>query len=461
MVQDRQTYGRVYGAFYFSRPIIICTDADIIKDVLVKDFTNFTSRQTILHLDVFEKNILFFQSGERWKLSRSILSPTFTPAKIALMYPLMYECADNLIAAMSKKATLKQAISLEPFYFHFTMDVVASCFFGQKTNCHEETTKLVQHIETIFHLDKFNTVMITLLPALARLFNMTLTPKEPVIFFRALVKHVLKERRENKCRRPDFMQIVADRELGLNNNDDQVDGSEDTARATYGTGINNSNYFKNDLTKTMDETEIIFQSLFFIIAGQEATTVLKYASYHLALEPALQDRLYDEIKEARERNGGELTPAVLAKLPYVDAVICETLRMYPPLIATNRVANEDYELGNTGIVLEKGVSIHIPLFSIHRDPEYFEDPDTFNPDRFLAENLHKIKDFSFIPFGSGPRSCIGMRFAIIEAKIMLCKVIEKFEFVKTKDTLEKITFMPVNIFPISKYPVMVEVKHRV
>lgn len=446
----------MYGAYFFTRPIIICTDADIIKDVLVKDFHLFTDRQTVLHLDTFEKNILFFQNGERWKLSRSILSPTFTPAKIAMMYPLMYECADNLIAAMSKKATLKEAISLEPFYFHFTMDVVASCFFGQKTNSHEETSELVRHIESIFHLNKVNTIMITVVPWIARMLNMTLTPTEPVNFFKALVKHVLKERRENKMRRPDFLQIVVDSERGLNNND--VDKSDDTAKATYGTGINNTNYFKNESNKMLDETEIIFQSLFFIIAGQESTTILKYVSYHLAKDPKLQQKLFAEIREASEK--GELTASVISKLPYVDAVVCEALRMYPPLIATNRVANEDYKLGDSGVVLEKGTPIHFPLFSIHRDPGYFENPDTFNPDRFLPENLHKIKDFSFIPFGSGPRSCLGMRFAIIEAKIMLVKVVLNFSFHETKATPKKIDFMPINIFPISKYPVMVEVRHR-
>lgn len=457
MVIDRKIFGRIYGAFFFTKPILICTDADLIKDVLVKDFHLFTDRQTIIgHVDTFEKNILFFQNGDRWKLSRSILSPTFTPAKIAMMYPLMYECADNLIAAMAKKATLKEAISLEPFYFHFTMDVVASCFFGQKTNSHEETTELVRHIESIFHLNKINTIMITLAPTIARLLNMTLTPTEPVHFFKALVSHVLKERRENKVRRPDFLQIVVDSERGLNNND--VDGTEESAKTTYGTGINNTNYFKNDANKVMDETEIIFQSLFFIIAGQESTTILKYVSYHLAMQPTLQDKLYREIKEASDK--GELTASVISKLPYVDAVVCEALRMYPPLIATNRVANENYKLGDTGITLEKGTPIHIPLFSIHRDPGYFEDPDTFKPDRFLPENLHKIKDFSFIPFGSGPRSCLGMRFAIIEAKIMLVKVVLNFEFSKTKDTPKMIEFMPINIFPISKYPVMVAVKHR-
>jgi len=337
--------------------------------------------------------------------------------------------------------------------------VVASCFFGQRTNSHEETSKLVQHIEAIFHLDKLNTVMITLLPAVARFLNMTLTPREPVEFFKALIKRVLQERRDNQSRRPDFLQILVDNESGLNNN--EMDKSEDvTPAATYGTGISNTSYFKNESNKTLDETEIIYQSLFFIIAGQEATTVLKFTSYHLAVDPRIQERLYQEIKTASDKNGGDLTPALIAKLPYVDAVVCEALRMYPPLIATNRVANEDYVLGNTGIVLEKGHAIHFPLFSVHRDPEYFEDPDTFNPDRFMPENLDKIKDFSFIPFGSGPRSCIGMRFAIIEAKIMLVKVVQNFEFLKTAKTLDKIDFMPINIFPISKYPVMVAVKQR-
>lgn len=85
----------------------------------------------------------------------------------------------------------------------------------------------------------------------------------------------------------------------------------------------------------------------------------------------------------------------------------ETLRKYPPVPILNRMCTKEYNVPGTNTVIEKGIRLMIPVIGIHRDPEYYPDPDKFNPDRFSEENKQKLKPYTFLPFGDGPRVCIG------------------------------------------------------
>lgn len=88
-------------------------------------------------------------------------------------------------------------------------------------------------------------------------------------------------------------------------------------------------------------------------------------------------------------------------------IFSESLRKYPPAPIYLRKCTDNYKIPGTNVIIEKGLSVLIPAVALHRDPEYFPDPLTFDPERFNEKNKHKIKDFTYIPFGDGPRICIG------------------------------------------------------
>ncbi|CAG2116959.1 unnamed protein product [Medioppia subpectinata] len=131
---------------------------------------------------------------------------------------------------------------------------------------------------------------------------------------------------------------------------------------------------------------------------------------------------------------GEIDYEVLTKLPFLDAVIAETLRLHGPAIKIGRIAAEDYRLGGTGITLYKGQIVEIPIYAIHHSEDYYPNPEKFIPDRFLPENRHQIIPYTYLPFGSGPRNCIGMRFALMEAKLGLAHIIRRFQFTRSPQT---------------------------
>ncbi|CAG2173193.1 unnamed protein product, partial [Oppiella nova] len=160
------------------------------------------------------------------------------------------------------------------------------------------------------------------------------------------------------------------------------------------------------------------------------------------LNEAHHDRLYDELMAALDSDG-HIDYDDLIKLPLLDAFISETLRMYPIILRLDRRVKSDYKLGDTGITLYKGQEIEIPIYSIHHSPEFYPNPEKFDPDRFMPENRHKLVPYTYLPFGTGPRNCIGMRFALMEIKISLAQVVRKYRFVPTKQTAVPLEFLKV------------------
>nr|XP_053643919.1 cytochrome P450 9e2-like [Cherax quadricarinatus] len=112
---------------------------------------------------------------------------------------------------------------------------------------------------------------------------------------------------------------------------------------------------------------------------------------------------------------------------FLDACIMETLRLYPPAVFGERICNKTYKIPGTNVVLRPGDLVTIPFWSLHHDPRYWPEPEVFLPDRFLPENKTNITSFTHMPFGMGPRNCIAMRFALMEAKVALAKLLLKAE----------------------------------
>lgn len=175
--------------------------------------------------------------------------------------------------------------------------------------------------------------------------------------------------------------------------------------------------------RKMTTEEIRDNLLTFIVAGHETTALtLSWALYLCAFDPAVQDRAR---AEARALLGGRAaTAADVAKLPYIRQVIDETLRLYPPAAFLSRTAQTADAL--CGREVRSGDTIILPIYALHRHKKLWSDPDRFDPDRFAAG--HQTDRFAFLPFGDGPRICIGANFALQEAVIILATLLARFRF---------------------------------
>lgn len=130
----------------------------------------------------------------------------------------------------------------------------------------------------------------------------------------------------------------------------------------------------------------------------------------------------------------------------------ETLRLHPPFGTVARKCTKDYKINDTNIVIAEGTSIIIPVAAIHRDPKYFPDPNEFRPERFEDDGINKsFREMPYIPFGDGPRICIGLRLAKLQVKIGLVLLLKKFFF--ELDEQQTVKMLQINPRSITKMPI--------
>ncbi|CAG2180336.1 unnamed protein product, partial [Oppiella nova] len=235
-------------------------------------------------------------------------------------------------------------------------------------------------------------VLSVMVPEIGKLVGAEPFDIKAVQYFDELTNQILSERKvSNKYTTIDKYSEKSDKELGYNSHSD-VEPDEP----------NDQQMSKKLGQLTADE--LTAQGILFFIAGYDTTSAaITHAIYYLSQNNDCQQRLYNELKTC-----DEFTYEKLGHLKYLNAVINETLRLAPSLTRIQRECLQDYKLGNTGITIPKGTSVEIVPYALHRQPDLWPNPNDFIPDRFLEPTHHP---YAYIPFGGGPRLCIGQRFA--------------------------------------------------
>lgn len=212
---------------------------------------------------------------------------------------------------------------------------------------------------------------------------------------------------------------------------------------------------KNDSQKTMTLNEVTAQAYVFFLAGFETSaSTLSFCLYELAKNPDIQRKVHEEIDRVLEEQNGEISYDSVAQMKYLDCcidgkleflkfsifcvelnvIICgsstETLRKYPTVPFLNRECTKDYQIPGTDVVIEKGVGIMISLLGLQFDEKYYPEPEKFIPERFNEENSadKNIVNRPYLPFGDGPRICIGMRMGKMQAKAGLVMLLKDYKF---------------------------------
>lgn len=181
----------------------------------------------------------------------------------------------------------------------------------------------------------------------------------------------------------------------------------------------------------MSDDQLRDELMTFVLAGHETTTLtLTYALYLLATHPAEMDRLTDEVDDVL----GDDPPTAddVPDLELTERVIRESMRLYPPIFALQREPHEDDEIG--GYRVPAGSIVVLPQWLVHRDDRWFEDPEAFRPDRWCDEFEASLPDGAYFPFGLGPRHCIGKRFAMTEAILVLATLAQRVRVEETPET---------------------------
>uniref|UniRef100_T1HL42 Uncharacterized protein n=1 Tax=Rhodnius prolixus TaxID=13249 RepID=T1HL42_RHOPR len=179
----------------------------------------------------------------------------------------------------------------------------------------------------------------------------------------------------------------------------------------------------------------------FMFEGHDTTSVaLTFALYMLGCHPGIQEKTFKEQYAIFGESDRAVTSTDLHEMHYLEMVIKETLRLYPSVPYISRLLTEDLKLhGN--LVLPDGINVIVLPYFLHRDAQYFPDPEVFNPERFTIENCKARHPFSYIPFSAGPRNCIGQKFAMMEIKVILSTIIRSVK-IEPITKLEDISVFP-------------------
>lgn len=248
-------------------------------------------------------------------------------------------------------------------------------------------------------------------PRICKWLHIKLFSDDLVGFYRSLVLDAMKHRTVHGIVRPDMIQLLMESKRGTLKVDEKVTDGDGDGFAAVTESTENRNL--GNEKREWSDADYTSQCFLFFMAGFETSSSLMCVAVHeLAENPNVQTRLMEEIDEVRAQlDGKPLSYDVLQKMQYLDMVVSETLRKWPPTIVTDRVCTKPYQMvdqtnGHT-VKFEVGDSIWIPILGLHRDPKYFPNPLVFDPERFSAENRVNIQPLTYVPFGVGPRNCIG------------------------------------------------------
>ncbi|KAL3266993.1 hypothetical protein HHI36_011141 [Cryptolaemus montrouzieri] len=210
----------------------------------------------------------------------------------------------------------------------------------------------------------------------------------------------------------------------------KIEASERNEEKNTGSSVFIDKYFesKKDDGSEFSIDDIIDDVHSLMGAGFESTvSSLRFVILMLAINQDIQEKAFEELKEKQKNNKGYFDIDDLNELTYLDRVIQETWRLYPPICFLGRKITKDIDLPNGGH-LKEGINIWFFLAMLHRDPKYYPEPEIFNPDNFLPERVIERPPEAFMPFGFGSRKCFGNVFAKLIVKAILCHLLTNYEF---------------------------------
>jgi len=416
-----------FGGFYsFGQPVLLVCDPNLIQQMLIKDFASFHDHSFSVDPENDPLNAnLFNVTGKRWNRLRSKLSPTFTSGKIKAMFPLVHECVQQLQDCVREESSRQNgSVEMLNLLMRFCADVIGTCAFGINCHCLKNPDAEFQHMGREMLTTSFRNFIQFFIQSTCPKMSKYVTARQifpkTSAFFTDLMSSTVKYRRENKVERKDFVQLM----MQISDEDDK--------------------FFNQDIMTA--------QAMIFFIAGLDnIANQVGFCLHEMALNPVLQENVYNEIIRVMAEFDGEINYEAVKKMDLVSRVLDEGLRKYTPSGFLMREQTADsYQIPGTDVVLKRGTSVLIPMQSIHLDGKYFPEPQKFDPGRFTEEVKSQRHPFAYLPFGEGPRFCIASRFAKLELRLCFAELVRRFKFeVDPKTdlslTLNKSSFSPTPI----------------
>jgi len=392
-------YGSVFRFRILDLNCYMITDPTLVQHVMSTKHTNYGKGPLKEIKEIAGEGLFTTTDNELWHRQHQMIKPAFHWNALKNLVDIMLEKTNSLV----KKWEWNIAQELPIFDIltditKLTLDIIGKAGFGYefKFVANKKSEKFLHELLHLFE-EIQHRIRMPFLKYLPRIENYRF--RKGMKHLNHLVDSVIQHRKKDeKNELHDLLTLM------LNATDE-----DPITAAKYGS--------------KMAETQLRDEVITFLLAGHETTTnLLTWTLYLLSQYPEVEQKVLKEIKDVMANN--QPTIENLSKLQYLGQVINESLRLYPPVPILARDVIEDDIVG--GYRIPKGGIVFISSYILHHHPNLWKDPESFNPDRFSQEG--PIHPYSFIPFGAGPRSCIGMNFAVLETKIVLSVLLSRFQF---------------------------------
>ncbi|XP_061720091.1 cytochrome P450 6B6-like [Cydia pomonella] len=408
---------RIVGFFRSTRPELVIRDPEIVKHLLVSDFYHFYPRGLIANRKYMEpimKN-LFFADGDLWRLLRQRMTPAFTSGKLKAMFPLIVERAERLQERALAAAAGSRTIDARDLMARYTTDFIGACGFGiDAGSLNEEESAFRKLGASIFKIDNMRFMSSILKQFMPRLFCHLKPMGQIEKGIKELVGAILRERKYQPSSRHDFIDLLIEsKNKGLMTGESiehmKPDGTPEVA------------------SLEMNEDLMAAQVFIFFAAGFEtSSSATSFTLHQLAYNPNVQKKVQEEIDRVLGQHNNKLSYDAVKEMTYLDWTFKEGMRMFPSLGFLMRECSRKYTIPDTDVTIDEGVRIVVPLQALHMDPQYFENPEEFQPERFSPEEFNLVQKSIYLPFGVGPRACIGERLGLMQSLAGLAAVLSKF-----------------------------------
>jgi cytochrome P450 len=384
-IEGTAARGDIVEMRFLGKNAYAVSDPLLVDQILVKSAASF-------HKDVFLRELkgvlgegLLTSEGDFWKRQRRLIQPAFHRDRIAAYAGIMTEHTTRGLARLRDGETL----DIHHLLMEITAEIVTACLFGTSVG---DVAEVAHCLETV--IQRFGNPLFLVMPAAAKLplpINRRFAEAAPRLD--RIVRGFI-EKRRSLGTGPESRDLLA---MLLDARD------EDGGR--------------------MSDQQVRDEVLILFLAGHETTALaLSWTLYELALNPGVEHRLHEELRTVL----GGRTPTFddLPKLEYTARVVTESLRLHPPAWAIGRESHAPFDLA--GHAFPPGTWIWILTWAIHRDARWFKDPLAFRPERWEDGLAKKLPKFAYVPFGGGPRVCIGNQFALMEASLLLATIAQRF-----------------------------------
>ena len=385
------------------RELVVTRDPAFFKQILLQNNKNYKKGRSAEILRPVLGNGLLTSDGDFWLRQRRLVQPAFHRERLQELFKIMGQITSDFLNELEVFRG-KDAIDIDVKMMSVTADIALKTLFGNLTN--EDKTNIYRQI------NRTQKYMVTRVRRPYRIPLMGINGENrqfraDLEYFNKLIFHIISDRRLSEEKPNDLLQLLFDSQ-------DEETGAQ------------------------MNDQQIRDEAITMFAAGHETSaTGLTWLLFELAKHPQIVAKMRKESEIFEDVPTFEQ----LLQLPYTRQVVEEGLRLYPPAWTMTRESVEDDVIA--GYQLRKGTSLFLSIFELHRNPNIWENPTVFNPENFSPENVKNRPKFNYLPFGAGPRICIGQQFALMEMQLILAAIIKRF------------TFETVSSHPVSMYPQIV------